>query len=242
MCGTSRSTNSCAVFRGGLYDNTSSSSIGTAAANSHPAKGAGYPVCQWVTDDMTLGSNTSIQDYPFGIAQKDWNEQGYHPQSSLGVGSNSSVLSSLKNAGKIASRSWSMFWGLQGATANAQMDGSFVMGGYDKAKTKGQKYKNQLSYSNTNCATGMLLTITGMDLNYPNGSTRSMFGSADSAALLACIDPDYPVLMSIPYSPYYTQYETLTKDFTQSRSFGVNYYGMLYTDISDKLYARGLDL
>lgn len=227
FCG-SLSNNACATFRGGLYDNTSSSSIGTAAVNSHPPTGAGYPTCQWVTDEMTLASNTTIQDYPFGIVQKDWGEQAYHPQSSLGVGSNSSILSTLKNAGHIASRSWSMFWGLQGATEDAQMDGTFVMGGYDRAKTTGKNFTQNFIYSNTNCGTGMLLTISDMSLNFPNGSSKSMFGGVDSAAMTTCIDPDYPVLMSIPYDPYYMSYQEVTGDFTQDRAFGVDYYGMLY--------------
>jgi len=213
-----------------LYDNTSSSSIGTAAAGSHPPEGAGYPPCEWVTDDVTLSSNTTVEDFAFGIALKDWGEQGYHPQSALGVGRNSSILNSLKQAGQIASRSWSMFWGLEGATADTQMDGIFVMGGYDRAKTSGPNYTSSLSYTNANCLTGMVVTISDITLNLANGSSASLFGGVNSAAVTACIDPDYPTLMAIPYDPYFTNFETITDTFITDRAFGINYYGMLYDE------------
>ena len=44
---------------------------------------------QWVTDEMDLGFNASLTDFPFGIAQYDDPVQrNYHPQLALGVGSN----------------------------------------------------------------------------------------------------------------------------------------------------------
>lgn len=179
---------------------------------------------------MTLSSNTTVEDFAFGIALKDWGEQGYHPQSALGVGRNSSILNSLKQAGQIASRSWSMFWGLEGATADTQMDGIFVMGGYDRAKTSGPNYTSSLSYTNANCLTGMVVTISDITLNLANGSSASLFGGVNSAAVTACIDPDYPTLMAIPYDPYFTNFETITDTFITDRAFGINYYGMLYDE------------
>ncbi|KAJ5908059.1 hypothetical protein N7495_000741 [Penicillium taxi] len=85
FCGTGRSTNACATFHGGLYDNTSTS-LDPAFSNSSTSLGSNYPPCQFVTDKMTLNVNTSLSNFSFGIAQKDMHEQGYHPQAGLGNG------------------------------------------------------------------------------------------------------------------------------------------------------------
>lgn len=225
------------MYRGGLYDNTSSSTINSTQPYLHPVKGIGYTGLHFLQDTITFGHNTSMDYYPFGIAQREWEEGEYHPQSALGVGSNSSILNSLKDAGKIASRSWSMFWGLEGATADTQMDGNFVMGGYDKAKTKGEGHKSTIGYSGGDCSTGMMITLTGMDLNFRNGSNSTVFDS-QSSPINVCIDPDFPGVMSLPYS-LYKRYEYLTQSYTGYRSWGVNHYTMLYKKNNNK-YVRTL--
>ena len=195
---------------------------------------------QWVTDEMDLGFNASLTDFPFGIAQYDDPVQrNYHPQSALGVGSNSSVLSWLKENRRIASRSWSMFWGLQGATENVQMDGSFVLGGYDKAKTQGQEFKKQITSPSGDCRSGMELSISGMQLNFPNGTNQSIFDSSQYSSLRTCIDPDHPILMTIP-SDTYENYEKYTGDYTNRYADGINYHGMLYSGNTKNLYVRTL--
>lgn len=52
----------------------------------------------------------------------------------LGLGTNFTVLSALQTRHQIASRVWSMFYGLTGVDADAQLDGVLVLGGYDHAK------------------------------------------------------------------------------------------------------------
>jgi hypothetical protein len=164
------------------------------------------------------------------MPKSDWGEEGYHPQAAIGLGRNSTLLNALVSTGKIASRSWAMFWGRQGATADAQMDGNFVFGGYDRAKASGANFTQGLVYSNTACSTGMLVTITDISLNWDNGTTTSLYDGSQSAAMSACIVPDYPVLMTIPYEPYFNRFSGITGDSILSfgRSFGINYYGMLY--------------
>lgn len=176
-----------------------------------------------------LSSNVTLGSFPIGIAQADWGEQGYFPQVALGLGPNSTILNTLKSTGQIASRSWSMFWGRTGATSATQLDGSFVFGGYDRAKVTGVNHTSALTTAKSACSTNLLVTITDMILNFPNGTDTSLFGAVEkSTVLAACIVPTYPVLMTIPTTPYFNNFETFTNENLPGRSFGLYYYGMLY--------------
>ncbi len=150
----------------------------------------------------------------------------------LGLGSNSTILNALKTSGQIASRSWSVFWGRTGATANTQLDGSFVVGGYDRAKVSDANCTRSLNSSKSSCVNEMLVTIIDIVLNFPNGTDASLFDGAQSSAMAACIVPDYPVLMTMPLDPYFSSFETLTNTSFTDRSLGLNYYGMLYDKLA----------
>ena len=65
----------------------------------------------------------------------------------IGLGFNLTILNILKSAGHIGSRTWSLCWGLAGATAHAQVDGSLVFGGYDAGKVKGPNFTQPLTAS-----------------------------------------------------------------------------------------------
>jgi hypothetical protein len=91
-----------------------------------------------------------------------------------------------------------MFWGRTGATADTQLDGNLVLGGYDRAKVvAGTNYTQRLSYARPACATAMLVTISDIVLHFANGTDASLFGGVQSSAITACIVPSYPVLMTI---------------------------------------------
>lgn len=231
-CSDSMSETACKTFRGGAYDE-STSTTRDRALDSHMAEASPYPAFAWVTDDLTLNDNTTLTKFPFGIARDDWGAQGYQPQAAFGLGRNSTILNTLYSAGLIASRSWAMWWGRAGATKTTQQDGSFVFGGYDRAKTTGANYTDKLNYANPKCPTGMLVTISDLVLNFANGTNTSLFKGVQSSAMSACIVPDYPVLMTIPREPWFEMFEMSTGHFIKDRSFGLYYYGMLYEDKSD---------
>jgi hypothetical protein len=129
--------------RGGDYIQGDSSTY-AAASDVRAAGGDPYDTSPnatsslWITENITFSSSAMLGKFPLGIARADVGGV-YHAQMELGLGINSTVLNALKSAGHIASRSWSMFWGLQGATAATQMDGGFVLGGFDKAKGRFEK-------------------------------------------------------------------------------------------------------
>jgi hypothetical protein len=66
--------------------------------DSHLAETSPYPAFSWVTDDLILNDNTTLTEFPFGIARDDWGAQGYHPQAAIGLGRNSTILNTLYSA------------------------------------------------------------------------------------------------------------------------------------------------
>jgi hypothetical protein len=167
-CGGSWSEAACTTFRGGRYDASQSES---ARSDSHPTEGDPYPSFDWVTDSITLSPNTTLEEFPVGIPRGDWGSQGYHPQAAFGLGRNSTILRWLRSAGLITSRSWAMSWGQVGDTPRTQSDGSFVFGGFDRAKTTGRNFTENLNYGNPACASGMFVAIT--DIVHRDGSMYS---------------------------------------------------------------------
>ncbi|KAK3328667.1 aspartic peptidase domain-containing protein [Cercophora scortea] len=233
----------CMTFRGGEYDSFASQTRTQASANAYPIDTRPYPAMNFVADTLKVNENVSLAGFPMGIALNSWGEQGYHPQMSVGMGFNSTFLSALQSSGKIAARAWGMFWGRQGANSNTQLDGSMVFGGYDKAKVTGQPFTQTLSSDRSSCATGMLVTITDLILNFPNGTNASLFPSAKSTSISACIVPDYPVLMTMPFNPFFSNFRNYTNaSFDGGRSFGLNFFSVRYDDSKDMPYRGDLTI
>lgn len=129
-----------------------------------------------------------------------------------------------------------MFWGLDGPNKHSQMDGTFVIGGYDRAKVSGPNYTAPLA-NDKECDTQMLVTISDLILNFANGTNASLFNGTRNAALKACIDPSYPVLMTLPL-PFYRAFQNYTNQFDNgfNRTFGLPFYSMVYNDTLSNVY------
>lgn len=222
-------TDGCTTFRGGAYDPTSSSTQQGGAASAFAPDTGSYPNLTEVSDTVILGSNVTLKSFPFGIVLNDWGEQGYHPQAALGLGPNSTLLSTLVDSGTIASRTWSWFWGLNGPSDSTQLSGSLVLGGYDKAKVSGTGFTQALSTNPERCDTGLFVTLSDITLNFVDGTSSSLFPDASPTSLLAaCLDPAYPTLTTIPLNPYFSNFENLTNATISGRSKGLNWYNMRY--------------
>ncbi|KAI0880263.1 acid protease [Annulohypoxylon maeteangense] len=220
----------CATLRGGAYDIFASKTRLVAYPGDFPKENAPFPQTTLFADGVKLNENTTLTGFPLGVALNDWGAEGYHPMASLGLGTNSTFLNTLQESGKIASRTWSFFWGRSSGPSSSQTDGSLVFGGYDRAKiSSGERYVEKLQDSTSPCATQMIVIITDMVLNFPNGTDVSIFPRSLSTALTACIVPDYPVLMTLPSDPFMDNFFQLT-DAAQNhgRSFGINYYSFQY--------------
>lgn len=171
MAGTTTDV-ACTTFRGGLYDPLLSTTRGAPSAGSVAIDGAPFPAMSYFTHTLRLTADASLSDFPIGLPLNGWDEQGYHPKNALGLGANSSVLGALRASGRIASRTWSMFWGRDGGTRAAQQDGLMVFGGYDRATVVGQRFVQSLMPGVGACPSQMVVTVTDMVPNSANGHRR----------------------------------------------------------------------
>lgn len=218
------SVDGCTTFRGGAYDSTISSTMQAGAASAFaPDSDTDHDL---ISDATTLTSNFTVENFPIGVATADGGGQGYYPQATLGLGPNSTLLSALVDSGSIATRTWSWFWGLNGQ--DAQLSGSLVLGGYDKAKVSGTGYTQAISTDSGRCSTGLFLTLSDILVDMVEGSSSSIFGDDAQTLLAACIDPGYPTLMTIPLDPYFENFQSTTNATITGRSTGLQWYNMRY--------------
>jgi hypothetical protein len=228
FCSDSYSPKKCLTYRGGAYD-TSESSTHKSISNRKDSRNF---KADWNEDTVSLGSNTSLSSFGFGIPQQDL-DQEWTSQAQLGLGSNSSFLRALVSAGDIGTKVYSIFWGLVGGPAEKQTRGSLVLGGLDRSLIADQNENLTASLSqNSKCGTGILVTIGDILLNWPNGTESSIFMGSQSAAIQACVNPSFTGLMNLPRS-YYESFLSLAGGTppdgkSEARSLGINYFTMLF--------------
>jgi hypothetical protein len=169
----------CDTYRGGLYDPGESSNAkpvadvraaGGSPSDTDRTLGLHIWDSSWSLDNLGI-ENITLDGFPIGLPGFDYGEQ-YHSQGAVGLGRNSTLLTALKDAGHISSRSYGYWWGEDGATPNARVDGSLVLGGYDAAKVQGPNTTIALRTPSLGCMSGMYMTITDIIMRFPN-STRS---------------------------------------------------------------------
>ncbi|KAM3500637.1 hypothetical protein MY10362_006239 [Beauveria mimosiformis] len=229
----------CATFRGGLYNPSKSKSGGSTNQSFVPPKDPfASDSYAYFTDLVKLDNNVSLDDFPIGRAtnSSDWGLQAYDPLNIIGMSSGSLFLDTLYQTGKIASRSFGYFWGLDGTSSRDRLDGSFVIGGYDKAKTVGTAYTGTISVKG-NCPTGIIVTIRDIVLNFRNGTEKSIFPSDNGGtALLACVHPELPSLMDMPRTPHFSNLLAATGLIEGKRSTGIHWWNVLVDAKSNQLY------
>lgn len=217
-CASNATSATCVILCGGLYDQQTSSSSST--IDQDPGNDS------IVGDDLLIG-NSSLSDYPIVLPITEWGPTG-DTVGSLGVSPNSTLLNALLTAGKIASRSYSWWWGVQTSTNLAATDGQLVLGGFDAAKMQGSQYSFPLVAPTQDCASGMVMSMTDMTLNFPNGTSASMLSPF---SLQACIMPDAPLIAYIPQTPYFKTFQALTGTSNVGADLEpatLNYQGMLF--------------
>lgn len=182
-----------------------------------------------MTETLNLGKDFTLQKFPIARVKdpSNWNLQDYATQNIIGLGTGSTLISSLKNAKRIMSRAVGIHWGLDGVTSKDQSLGSFVLGGYDKAKTYGDGL-TQLLTDKEECASKIVISIQDIVLNFRNGTDVSLFPSTSGGtALQACLLPERPVLMDMPRNPYFNNLEDATGNLEASRSYGIDFWNVI---------------
>ena len=172
-------------------------------------------------DTVHLNSSLALTTFPLGISRV---KDTYGSMNSIGLGSNSTLLNALVSAGTIASKTWAFFQGWTGAESNQQMDGSLVLGGYDKAKVMGNNITLPFSES-LNCISHLIVTITDIKMNLKNGSNPSILGPSAGSAFKACIKPD--VHVTGLSSDIWSSFVGISGVHEIGRSDGINFWGML---------------
>ncbi|KAF4121435.1 hypothetical protein GMORB2_1842 [Geosmithia morbida] len=140
------------------------------------------------------------------------------PPHALGLGPNSTYLNSMRNAGLVASRSWSMYWGRE--YADDDIDGSIVVGGCDSERMIGDRYTMPLDYDDyenrSGCWTGTKVNISEIILNSHDGSDDTIYSTAEP--LSVCIVPQRQLLPEAPGDVFSSSEET-----TDARPSNISY-------------------
>ena len=148
-------------------------------------------ISPWGFDTFTVNSSTVLKDFPI------WTKSaGRVPHNAIGLGRNSTFLNMLAEQKYIASRTWSLFWGWQGRYEEQQMEGNFVLGGYDKAKVEGKPNATMDFSDDPACPTGLLVLLSSVTVNHITGGHTSLLGSK-SSVMQACVKPDFEMI-SLP--------------------------------------------
>ncbi|KAM0428868.1 hypothetical protein ACHAPT_006668 [Fusarium lateritium] len=155
---------------------------------------------------LSLGNDLILKSFPLAqpVDPDPWGLYGQTPQHIIGVGTESTILSSLRNTGRIASRSVGYYWGMDSDGSNTDSPGSLVFGGYDRAKTYGDGHETEYTYGKDSCRSKMMASISDLVLNFRNGTDVSIFASdTQKKPLRACIVPQNPYIMSLNKEPYF---------------------------------------
>lgn len=227
----------CKVRRGNyFYENDSSTYVEKAsiqaalgATQETDLSGAETGIPDLIAESLTgdevidIGGLANVTSFPIGIPRLNW-DHGYTTLHAIGLGQNSTLLNSLVQGGQIASHVWSIFWGRM--WVDDWLDGSVVLGGYDSSLTTGANYSQPLDYTDedgTGCWTGMKVTITGIELNFLNGTDVNIYDDA----LPTCLVPQRQLLLEGP-STIRESFENATGMVYQSISYGLHWSAAQY--------------
>ena len=222
----------CTARFGGLFDESKSSSWhqyqgltapGFGPLNNTIEQGASK-ASYTGTDDFKFNDAFTLHDFAFGL-DKGGSLSSGASLGTLGLGPNSTLLTTLEADGTIQSKTWSMFQGWSGAEASQQIDGTVIFGGYDKAKVTGPNVTLPLNVG-PSCPSGFQMTIESIDMNLKNGSSSSLLGSSRASALQACMDPKGNAL-SLPYDMWSNFLKISGSTEVGRSSSAINFYNML---------------
>ncbi|KAK4044744.1 hypothetical protein C8A01DRAFT_42646 [Parachaetomium inaequale] len=144
------------------------------------------------TERFALGGSNATT-FPIGFPKTLW-DTGFTTMHALGLGSNSTYLNALVAARQIPSRVWSIFWGrMWTGSAGTDMDGSLVLGGYDREKVTGPNFTQPPDYGKSRgCWTGMKTTVVDLHVNFRNGTSVSIM--PPNVQVPSCIVPQRQLL------------------------------------------------
>lgn len=226
------SATQCSIGRGGAFLHRDSSTwsglSGIGALNSADDVSAQTGNSGTAGSDvLTINSTLSIPG--FEIAIPAISSPDY---SSFGLGSSSRILDAAKNAGAIASRSWSLFWGQTGLTSAHAHDGAVVLGGIDETQTTGRNYTSVVRQTST-CRSGMIVSVTDMTITLPDGTSGSLMnGGVAGQGVNYCLETEFPMITML--TDHFSEWITIDPSATTTGNAvdraggGPNIWGLVY--------------
>ncbi|KAL8644532.1 MAG: hypothetical protein Q9226_007715 [Calogaya cf. arnoldii] len=235
-CDVDRTTSTaiqCSAKRGGLLDEGGSTTwkqfSNLTAAGAARERKEDTSKNTFGTDSVKINSTFSLEKFPFGVIRN-----GPQVFNVLGLGRNSTFINRLLSVGAIASKTWGLAVGWQGALSEHQTDGSLVLGGYDAALTNGSNFTYPFTVG-TGCS--LTVTISDIVLNLKNGSSASILPPSRGTAIQACLSPFAPwISISEDIFKTFLNVTGFPEKLEPGRSLGVNFWGMLFK--SEDVYAR----
>ena len=190
-------TATCIQYHGGVFDEASFSSWSQLSTDTLPESVISITEELFGSDVLAFGTSQNLITYPIDVfGTRDHFQDP--PNNVSGLGSYSMFLATSVDLGLIASKTFSVFWGLRGTKRH--MDGSLVIDGFDRAKissvslfgtTRPSNKRGTFSFDN-GCGTGLFVSMKDIDLNFPNGSMPNMLIRNFMSRLTTCIEPSFP--------------------------------------------------
>lgn len=170
----------CSTLFGGLFDPGSSTtwSFQSYSSLSTAIEGNAFQDDQlWGTDTLVVNATFALPETALGIFRSKG--YAYKPMNNIGLGTNSTLLSSLVSQGAIGSRSYGYTQGWTGVPEEQQMDGGLILGGYDAARVTGKNITLPLIQDKQyHCGSGLVIQITDIKMNLKNGTDASILGKS----------------------------------------------------------------
>ncbi|KAF2826889.1 hypothetical protein CC86DRAFT_21950 [Ophiobolus disseminans] len=215
LCATNVTLEKCTTFRGGLFNGAQSESDTVGASIKHPYDDA---TASWTTDKVVLQDSADksidLGSHEFGLRAGTSHE--YVNKGELGLGKNSTFLSALSSGQKIASSTYSFFWGTDAAISDNPRNGSLTLGGYDQALVGDAKNTTtKFTRNNWRCREGMIVELTGLALQSEGGGTQNIMDETET--MQACVVPTLSSVLTLP-----TQYWNKTADLMGAKLSPLN--------------------
>ena len=189
-CAANDTTDQCTVRFGGLFDGANSSTYhfytGLTAPGLPQSSSGDKTSDDTFTDALLLDPGLSLTQFPlrinreFDYLAKSYNYVGLRPTSLL--------MKTLVTGTQVSSNSIGYYSGWDGADITNDVDGSLVLGGYDRAKIAGHNATRSIRTADTqDCLNGFKLSLTDISLNLRDGRNISLMNTSD-VGHTACID------------------------------------------------------
>lgn len=175
---------------GGLVDGEDSSTYhffdGLTAPGLIQSSGSSESADDTFTDTVLLNPGLTLTRFPIRLNRVFDNL--WHSYKYVGLTPTSLLMKSLVTSTQVSSNSIGYSSGWDGGDIPHDVDGSLVLGGYDRAKNAGRSATQSIAMTDKihDCPNGFKLRLTDISLNLRNGRNISMMNSSD-VVQTACI-------------------------------------------------------